>query len=463
MGLTNSSIGFKAVDFGLEIKKQTPADKVIALAGNPNVGKSTVFNGLTGMKQHTGNWPGKTVTNAQGYCSTKNQSYVLVDIPGTYSLMAHSAEEEVARNFICFGNPDAVIVVCDATCLERNLNLVLQTMEISKNVVVCINLMDEARRKNINIDIEKLSKQLGIPVIGVTARKKRSLCGLMDIIDKVTIGNINCSPLLLRYTDEIEDAIAVIEPILKRKYGDSLNSRWLSLKVLEQDKALIEEINTYLSVCLFSDSELVTALESARDILNEHKIDPDKLKDKIVTTLVTAAENISKETVKYENQSYNSVDRSIDKILTSRSTGYPIMLALLALVFWLTITGSNYPSQMLSNWLFQIQDYLTAFFQYMNAPTWLHGIVVLGVYRVLAWVVSVMLPPMAIFFPLFTLLEDAGYLPRVAYNLDKTFKRCSACGKQALTMCIVYIILYCKNPHYLGGFIIPHKSLLYYK
>lgn len=450
MGLTNSSIGFKAIDFGLEIKKQTPADKVIALAGNPNVGKSTVFNGLTGMKQHTGNWPGKTVTNAQGYCSTKNQSYVLVDIPGTYSLMAHSAEEEVARNFICFGNPDAVIVVCDATCLERNLNLVLQTMEISKNVVVCINLMDEAKRKNIKIDIEKLSKRLGIPVIGVTARKKRSLCALMDIVDKVSIGNINCSPLLIQYADEIEDAISVIEPIVKRKYGDSLNSRWLSLKVLEQDETLIEEINTYLGVSLFNDSELITALELARDILAEHKIDTDRLKDKIVTALVTAAEKISKEAVKYENQSYNSVDRSIDKILTSRSTGYPIMLTLLALVFWLTITGSNYPSQMLSNWLFQIQDSLTALFQYINAPKWLHGILVLGVYRVLAWVVSVMLPPMAIFFPLFTLLEDAGYLPRVAYNLDKTFKRCSACGKQALTMCIVYIVLYRKNPHIEG-------------
>ena len=151
MGLTNSSIGINAVDSGLKIQKQTENDKVIALAGNPNVGKSTVFNGLTGMNQHTGNWPGKTVTNAQGFCSTKNNSYVFVDLPGTYSLMAHSSEEEVARNFICFSKPDAIVVVCDATCLERNLNLCLQTIEITKNVIVCVNLMDEARKKHIKI------------------------------------------------------------------------------------------------------------------------------------------------------------------------------------------------------------------------------------------------------------------------------------------------------------------------
>lgn len=447
MGLTNSSIGLNAVDSGLEIIKQSPNDKIIALAGNPNVGKSTVFNGLTGMKQHTGNWPGKTVTNAQGYCSTKNQSYVLVDIPGTYSLMAHSAEEEVARNFICFGNPDAVVVVCDATCLERNLNLVLQTMEISKNVVVCINLMDEARRKNIKIDVDKLSKHLGVPVIGAIARKKKSLSALMDIVDKVTNGTIHSSPLSIQYPDEIEEAISAIEPILNEKYGNLLHSRWLSLKLLEQDEPLLKDIDAYLGVSLLKDSQLTAALENAKNILESSKLDPDKLKDKIVTSLVTSAEKISKDAVFYENQNYNSTDRNIDRILTSKTTGYPIMLALLALIFWLTITGSNYPSQLLSSLLFQVQDYLTAFFQFMNAPDWLHGILVLGVYRVLAWVVSVMLPPMAIFFPLFTLLEDAGYLPRVAYNLDKTFKRCNACGKQALTMCMVYMILQAKAPY----------------
>jgi len=436
MGLTNSSIGIKAIDSGLVIKKQTSNDKVIALAGNPNVGKSTVFNGLTGMNQHTGNWPGKTVTNAQGYCSTKNQSYVLVDIPGTYSLMAHSAEEEVARNFICFGNPDAVVVVCDATCLERNLNLVLQTIEISTNVIVCVNLMDEAKRKHIKIDLEKISKNLGVPVIGAVARKKKSLSGLMDTVDKVIEGSIKPTPLSIQYQKEIEEAIAVLEPVVKNKVGDKLNSRWLSLKLLDQDESLIKEISSYLGDDFLNDDDLNTTLETAKNILATYEIDSDKFKDKIVSSLVTQAEKICCSTVTFEKEGYNASDRKIDKILTSKATGYPIMIALLALVFWLTITGANYPSQMLANGLFWIQERLTDFFQYINAPDWLHGILVLGVYRVLAWVVSVMLPPMAIFFPLFTLLEDAGYLPRVAYNLDKSFKRCCACGKQALTMCM---------------------------
>ncbi|NCC16111.1 MAG: ferrous iron transporter B [Clostridia bacterium] len=441
MGLTNSAIGIKAIDFGLQIKKQSPDDKVIALAGNPNVGKSTVFNGLTGMNQHTGNWPGKTVSNAQGYCSTKNQSYVLVDIPGTYSLMAHSAEEEVARNFICFGNPDAVVVVCDATCLERNLNLVLQTMEISEKVIVCINLMDEAKRKNIKIDIEKISKRLGVPVIATMARKKESLAALMVMVDKVTDGSIPPTPFSIQYQPEIEEALAVLEPVVKKIAGEKINSRWLSLKLLEQDASLNKELNTYLGENFLESSELSEAFRNAQKILGKYELNTDKLKDKIVSCLVAEAEKICHGAVFFERKSYNLTDRKIDQFLTSKATGYPIMLALLALVFWLTITGSNYPSQVLAGGLFWIQNRLTAFFLYLNAPSWLHGILILGVYRVLAWVVSVMLPPMAIFFPLFTLLEDAGYLPRIAYNLDKTFKRCRACGKQALTMCMEYIIL----------------------
>ena len=225
MGLTNHSVGIKAVDSGLVIKKQTSEDKVVALAGNPNVGKSTVFNGLTGLNQHTGNWPGKTVTNAQGHCATKQQSYVMVDIPGTYSLMAHSAEEEVARNFICFGDPDAVVVVCDATCLERNLNLVLQTIEISPRVVVCVNLMDEAKRKNIQIDLALLSKRLGVPVVGTAARKKKSLGGLMNALDAVVCAPTSDAAYTVRYPDALERAIAQLEPPIKKACGERLNSR----------------------------------------------------------------------------------------------------------------------------------------------------------------------------------------------------------------------------------------------
>ena len=210
MGLTKSSVGMGAVDSGLIIKKQSPNDKIIALAGNPNVGKSTVFNALTGMNQHTGNWPGKTVSNAQGCCKSEKHSYVLVDIPGTYSLMAHSAEEEVARNFICFGAPDAVAVVCDATCLERNMNLVLQTLEISSNVIVCVNLMDEARRKKISIDLKKLEERLGVPVIGVTARKKKSLKRLLEALDLACDKKTVNAAYRVKYPEEIERAVSLV-------------------------------------------------------------------------------------------------------------------------------------------------------------------------------------------------------------------------------------------------------------
>lgn len=436
MGLTNSSIGINAIDSGLVIKKQTPNDKVIALAGNPNVGKSTVFNGLTGMNQHTGNWPGKTVANAQGYCTTKKHTYVMVDIPGTYSLMAHSAEEEVARNFICFGAPDAVAVLCDATCLERNLNLVLQTIEISSKVVVCVNLMDEAKRKNIQIDLPSLSQKLGVPVIGTVARKKRSLAGLMDTLDHLIDGSIQTTPLTVRYSAAVEAAIALIQPLVEQRIGSLLNSRWLSLKLLDQDESLMREIRAYLGPAFLQATDLCAALAQANELLRQAGIHQEQLKDEIVSALVTTAESLCNDTVTYEKATYNASDRRIDRILTSKRTGYPIMVLLLALVFWITITGANYPSQLLSNGLFWVQDRLTDLFHFLNAPEWLHGILILGMYRVLAWVVSVMLPPMAIFFPLFTLLEDAGYLPRVAYNLDKPFKCCCACGKQALTMCM---------------------------
>ncbi|MBE5961774.1 MAG: ferrous iron transport protein B [Lachnospiraceae bacterium] len=434
MGLTNHSVGIKAVDSGLVIKKLSPDDKVVALAGNPNVGKSTVFNGLTGMNQHTGNWPGKTVTNAQGYCKTKNHNYVMVDIPGTYSLMAHSAEEEVARNFICFGEPDAVVVVCDATCLERNLNLVLQTMEISKHVIVCVNLIDEAKKKHIKIDLNGISEQLGVPVVGTVARKKHTLDDLMQAVDQAL--DTPSAPLSVSYPDIIEKAIDSISPVIKEKVQDKINSRWLSLKLLDEDASLIHEIRQFLGENFLEDPELNTALKNTKAILEKEHITKDSLKDMAVASLVRTAEIICKDTVKAPTKVYNSTDHKVDRILTSRIAGYPIMLALLALIFWITITGANYPSQLISNGLFFIQDKLTELFHNLNAPEWLHGMLVLGVYRVLAWVVSVMLPPMAIFFPLFTLLEDAGYLPRVAYNLDKPFKCCHACGKQALTMCM---------------------------
>lgn len=437
MGLTKSSVGIRAIDTGPAIQKLSPDDKVIALAGNPNVGKSTVFNALTGLNQHTGNWPGKTVTNAQGRCTAGGRSYVMVDIPGAYSLMAHSAEEEVARNFICFGEPDAVVVVCDATCLERNLNLVLQTLEISRRVVVCVNLMDEAERKGIKLDLELLSERLGVPVVGTTARRKKSLRLLTDCLERVCSAPEPGEPFSVRYPDAIEDAVALLEPLVEKKSAGRLNSRWLSLRLLDQDDSLIREINACLGEDFLRDEALQSALGEAMALLRERGVEnTDQLKDMTVAALIHSAEAICCGAVTCERSQYAETDRRLDRLLTGRLTGYPVMLALLALIFWLTISGANYPSQLLADGLFRVQDRLTELFEYLNAPDWLHGVLVLGAYRVLAWVVSVMLPPMAVFFPLFTLLEDAGYLPRVAYNLDKPFKRCRACGKQALTMCM---------------------------
>ena len=436
MGLTNSSTGLKALGNNSQIKRKNSDHKVVALAGNPNVGKSTVFNGLTGLNQHTGNWPGKTIASADGICVTENNRYVLVDIPGTYSLMAHSVEEEVARNYLCFGEPDAVIVVCDATCLERNLNLVLQTIEISKNVIVCVNLMDEAKRKKIKINLNLLSKKLGVPVISTVAHKKSSLKTLTDTLDKVISKEIVVSPLKIEYPEIIESAIKNIQQCLMGYNIKNLDSRWLSLKLLDDDETLIKEANNYLGFDLLKKKDIKKVVNESKEHLNKNNIDTDKLKDMVVSVIVKKSENICDGVITYEKKNYSSVDRNFDKILTSKYIGYPIMLLMLMVIFWLTITGANYPSAILSDFLFWIQDRLTDIFIYFNAPDWLHGALVLGVYRVLAWVVSVMLPPMAIFFPLFTLLEDSGYLPRVAYNLDKPFKCCSACGKQSLTMCM---------------------------
>jgi ferrous iron transport protein B len=436
MGLTNGSTGRNAVDSGLFIKKSTPDEKVIAVAGNPNVGKSTVFNNLTGLKQHTGNWPGKTVTNAQGYCRYRDTTYVLVDIPGTYSLMAHSAEEEVARNFICFGEPDAVIVVCDATCLERNFNLVLQTIEITDQVVVCVNLMDEAKKKNIRIDLDVLSAKLGVPVVGTTARKKKSLDKLMLSVYDLLHSNEEKTPVKIQYIKPIEDAVAIIEPVIRKKPDININARWLSLKLLDYDETLITALNAYLGYDICADHDIQEGLALAQQVLSDNGMVKEALRDSMVACLVLSAENLCIDAVHFDKINYNAKDRKIDRILTSKWTGFPIMIALLMGVFWLTITGANFPSRILSDGLFWMEDRFTDAFHFFNAPDWLHGMFVLGLYRVLAWVVSVMLPPMAIFFPLFTLLEDVGYLPRVAFNLDKYFKRCCASGKQVLTMCM---------------------------
>lgn len=425
----------KPIDGNLTINRGNPSDRVVALAGNPNVGKSTVFNALTGLNQHTGNWPGKTVMNAQGKCTFDGINYVMVDIPGTYSLMAHSAEEEVARDFICFGDTDAVIVVCDATCLERNMNLVLQTIEITDHVVVCVNLMDEAKKKHIQIDFGSLQKDLGVPVVGISARSGRKLDKLMETVGGLH-NEIFFNPIKIKYTVPIEQAIAILEPSVKEQLGERLNSRWIALRMIDYDESLMKSLENYLGCDITKEDKIAKKISEARIHLEECGISGDTLRDKIVSCLVMTAEGICADAVSFEDLNYNARDRKIDRVLTNKWTGFPIMLLMLALIFWITITGANYPSSLLSDLFFRFQDVLLVFFTRIGAPWWVTGMLVMGIYRVLAWVVSVMLPPMAIFFPLFTLLEDLGYLPRVAFNLDKYFKKAHACGKQALSMCM---------------------------
>ena len=404
----------------------------VALAGNPNVGKSTLFNSLTGSSQHTGNWAGVTVSCFKGSCSSKKYNYVFADLPGTYSLMAHSAEEALARDGICFGNCDAAVVICDSTCLERNLNLVLQILETGIPAMVCVNFMDEAAKKNIRIDLPALSRELSAPVAGTTARKKRSLEHFLDRLDE-TVDHPDTEPFHISYDAAVEQAISMLLPFTE-PLSSRLSPRWLALRLLENDPGLLRSLNTFLGRDLSEDDALCQAVLQARSHLDQAGIFEDDLKDRIVSGIVNTAESIASRTVSLPEKPYGKRDAFWDRILTGRLAGYPAMIGLLALIFWLTITGANYPSALLSSLFFSFQEKLTAAFMAVNAPQWLHGILVLGVYRVLAWVISVMLPPMAIFFPLFTLLEDFGYLPRIAYNLDRPFQCCKACGKQALTM-----------------------------
>ncbi len=358
MGLTNSSTGKKlnnVIDFS------SGCDYKITLAGNPNTGKSTVFNCLTGMHQHTGNWTGKTVENAAGICTYKNKKYLFVDIPGTYSLMADSEEEKIARNYISSKIADITVVVVDSTRLERNLNLVYQIMNLTDNVIVCVNLLDEASKKGISVNLKKLSSELGIPVVGTIARKRSTLLNLLKTIYLVCNGEIICVPNKIPFTDNQDENIKAI----------------------------------------FSKAHEIT--------------------EKVCT---------------FSNPNYNEKDKKIDKILTSKRFGIPIMILFFCLIFWITIVGANYPSELLSNFFTFLEPYCNGFLLWIHSPTWFISLFMDGIYKTVTWIISVMLPPMAIFFPLFTLLEDLGYLPRIAFNLDHCFKSCCSSGKQSLTMCM---------------------------
>ncbi len=428
----------------------------VALAGNPNVGKSTIFNSLTGMHQHTGNWTGKTVANATGKAIINDKEFTFVDIPGTYSIMSNSEEEEIARDYICFGNPDATVIVVDSTCLERNLNLVYQIMEITDNIIVCVNLLDEAKKKKIKIDLKKLEDLLGVPVVGTVARDKQTLENLKKTIYKVCEGEIKPYTKTVRYEQEIEENLEkIVEALdtdsLKNEYSEKRKMatdieveenkiskklyRWIAIKLIDGEEKILKSIQENLELDL-EEKEIQQSVMEAKENLETREITSKNFKDKIVVDIMKKAEETSKEVCTFENKNYRERDLKIDKILTSKIFGIPIMILFLGLIFWITIVGANYPSE----WLFSVfnwlQDKLVHFANYIHCPTWLSDMLINGVYKTLTWIVAVMLPPMAIFFPLFTILEDLGYLPRIAFNMDGFFKKACCSGKQMITMCM---------------------------
>jgi ferrous iron transport protein B len=471
-------------------------DFVVALAGNPNTGKSTVFNALTGLRQHTGNWPGKTVARAEGGFHAGDSDYKLVDLPGTYSLLATSFDEEIARDFILFGKPDVTVVVVDATRLERNLNLALQVLEITDRVVICLNLVDEAERRGLTVDHRRLARDLGVPVVPTAARYDKGLDELIQAISEVASGAVVCKPLRVGgRSPQLRRAVTTLVAKIEEELPGLPNQQWVALRLLDGDERLFEAVRSGELLQLRDDfSKPAGDLSDAqargdssepageRVGVDEHIAGPagDRMRsrddaaeiagDRTPATAGKAAhepdaeailalaselrwqvgpdfhqalmEGIYTEAARLESRAVTrsdeqprfDLDRAIDRLVTSRTFGIPIMLALLTLVFWITIAGANVPSKMLATLLIDnVWVWLRDGAASLGVPWWISGFFIDGMYLATAWVISVMLPPMAIFFPMFTLLEDFGYLPRVAFNLDRSYSRAGAHGKQALT------------------------------
>lgn len=416
----------------------------IALAGNPNTGKSTVFNALTGLKQHTGNWSGKTVTYAVGHFSLGAQMVELYDLPGIYSLFSDRAEECEAKEFICFEQPDVTIVILDATSLARNLPLGLQIMEMTDRVVFCLNLQDEALKKGIHIDCEKLESLIGVPVVPMAARQGQGLDVLKKKIGEIVEGSVGFKAIKTDFFALYPETYGYLEDTCAHLLPRDMTPSFFYSFLIEGEACLLQKLEERQQWDMITAVEISLRREMAVKILQQEGSNVVEFCEKRSLAFLRRGAEIADAVIttdKKKGKGHESTAR-IDRILLAKATGIPLMLLLLGLVFWITVAGANVPSDLLmkgfQNWGVTLSSGLLA----LGAPSWLHGLLMEGVYLTVSWVVSVMLPPMAIFFPLFTLLEDFGVLPRIAFNLDGLFQKAGAHGKQSLSMCMVYLILY---------------------
>jgi ferrous iron transport protein B len=407
----------------------------VGVAGNPNVGKSVIFNALTGSRQHVGNWPGKTVERAEGGFSHQAREIRLVDLPGTYSLAAQSPEEVIARDYIVSGEPDVVVDIVDATCLERNLNLTLQILELTGKVVIALNLMDEVTRGGWEIDTERLEVDLGVPVVPTVATEGAGLPELVEAILEVAEGRRQTRPVSVDYGLTVEGYIKSLQADLGRM-GVGDRSRWVALKLLEDDPEIVEAFKRggLTTLGLAAPSASPEALQSLlrRAMRLREGIRPDA-RVEIVRLRYEFAHDVVHRVARRLRPEEESLTERVARIVTPRVWSWPIMLAVFLAIFWITIKGGEIAGGWLEAGLSWLISSARAWLTSIQAPWWVTGALVDGIIVGVGTVITVMLPPMIILFTAFALLEDLGLLPRVAFNLDRPMQVLGSQGKQTLT------------------------------